>query len=116
MKQVFRGCALVVAIWFALWSAWRHWDRTTQQLVAGSEQTYIGVVSDRAMSEFQNWHRGYISIELQDGSWLLFWAERGRDSVGEAFVGDTVKIESAVEKDTEVLVVLDMAILEKGEG
>ena len=115
-KSVFAGSAFAAAVLCAVWLAWQHWDRTTQRLVAGSEQVYTGIVSDRAMSEFQNWHRSYISIKLPDGNGLLFWEERGRDSIEEASIGDIVEIESALEEDTGVLVALNATVLEKNEG
>jgi len=112
-KPVFIGSALIAVLLCAACLVWRHWDQNTQRLVPDSERNYIGVVSDRAMSEFQGWPRGYISIELEDGSWLTFWEERGRDSIGEGSVGDLAEIKSAVEADTGELVALGVKLLEK---
>ena len=103
-KPVFAGSALAAVLLCAACVWWKHWDRTTSRLVDGSEAVYTGIVTDRAMSEFQDWHRAYISIELEDGSWLLFWEERGRDSIGDVSIGDMVEIECAMEEETGVLV------------
>ena len=111
-KSVFAGSALIAVLLCAVCGLWKHWDRNTSRLVDGSEAVYTGIVADRAMSSFQDWHRAYISIELEDGSVLLFWEERGSDSIGEASGGDAVEIEGAVEEETGVLIAVRVTPLQ----
>ena len=113
LKQGMLISTLTVAVLCAAWLAWRHWDQNTSRLVDGSEVAYVGIVHDRAMSSFENWHRAYISIQLEDGTVVLFWEERGRDSITEGNIGDLVRIESAIEEETDVLVALQVTVLEK---
>jgi len=107
VKALKTGTLIVLLTWAALlaaFAAWKHWDRNTSRLVDASEAVYVGTVTDRAMSMFEDCPRAYLSIELEDGSGLLFWEERGRDSIGEVSVGDNVRVESAVEEVTGALV------------
>ena len=74
------------------------------KLVEGSEKTYYGTVTDRAMSvvnegDFQG--REYISIAT-DTENLQFWLVK--DCETDAKIGDKVIIESAIEEQSNLLV------------
>ena len=82
-------------------------------LVEGSEKTYSGTVVDQAMSvvrEGDRKGRAYLSLSCDDGSNVLFWlADRCEGSVK---IGDSVTVESAVEKRTDLLVATKITVRE----
>ena len=74
------------------------------KLVEGSEKTYYGTVTDRAMSvvnEGDRQGRAYISITT-DNEDIQFWLTK--DCETNAQIGDKVIIESAIEEQTNLLV------------
>ena len=80
------------------------------KLVEGSEKTYYGVVTDRAMSvvnEDDRQGRAYISITT-DSEDILFWL--ARDCETNAKIGDKVIVESAIEKQTNLLVATSITV------
>ena len=82
----------------------------SNKLVEGSEKTYYGTVTDRAMSvvnEGDRQGRAYISITTDDED-LLFWLTK--DCETDAKIGDKVIIESAIEEQTNLLVATNITV------
>ena len=80
------------------------------KLVEGSEKTYYGTVTDRAMSvvnEGDRQGRAYISITT-DNEDIQFWLTK--DSETNAQIGDKVIIESAIEEQTNLLVATSITV------
>ena len=80
------------------------------KLVEGSEKTYYGVVTDRAMSvvnEGDRQGRAYISITT-DNEDIQFWL--AKDCETNAKIGDKVIIESAIEEQTNLLVATSVTV------
>ena len=80
------------------------------KLVEGSERTYHGTVTDRAMSvvnEGDRHGRAYISIST-DNEDIQFWLTE--DCETNAQIGDKVIIESAIEEQTEMLVATSISV------
>ena len=80
------------------------------KLVEGSEKTYYGTVTDRAMSvvnEGDHHGRAYISIST-DNEDILFWL--AKDCETNAQIGDKVIIESAIEEQTNLLVATSITV------
>jgi hypothetical protein len=80
------------------------------KLVEGSEKTYYGTVTDRAMSvvnEGDRQGRAYISIST-DNEDVLFWLTK--DCETNAKIGDKVIVESAIEKQTNLLVATSITV------
>ena len=74
------------------------------KLVDGSEKTYSGTVTDRAMSvvnEGDRHGRPYIIISTGNED-ICFWFAKGCET--NAKIGDKVIIESAIEEQTNLLV------------
>ena len=81
-----------------------------KNLVEGSEETYSGTVTDRAMSvvnEGDRQGRAYISITTDKGD-VLFWLTKGCET--NAQIGDKVIIESAIEEQTSLLVATNITV------
>ena len=82
----------------------------SNKLVEGSEKTYYGTVTDRAMSvvnEGDRHSRAYISIST-DNEDILFWL--AKDCETNAQIGDKVIIESAIEEQTNLLVATSITV------
>ena len=80
------------------------------KLVEGSEKTYYGTVTDRAMSvvnEGDRQGRAYISITT-DYEDIQFWLTK--DCETNAQIGDKVIIESAIEEQTNLLVATSITV------
>jgi hypothetical protein len=80
------------------------------KLVEGSEKTYYGTVTDRAMSvvnEGDRQGRAYISIST-DNEDILFWL--AKDCETNAQIGDKVIVESAIEEQTNLLVATSITV------
>ena len=80
------------------------------KLVEGSEKTYYGTVTDRAMSvvnEGDRQGRAYISITT-DNEDIQFWLTK--DCETNAQIGDKVIIESAIEEQTNLLVAISITV------
>ena len=80
------------------------------KLVEGSEKTYYGTVTDRAMSvvnEGDRQGRAYISITT-DNEDIQFWLTK--DCETNAQIGDKVIIESALEEQTNLLVATSITV------
>ena len=80
------------------------------KLVEGSEKTYHGTVTDRAMSvvnEGDRQGRAYITITT-DNEDICFWF--AKDCETNAQVGDNVIIESAIEESTNLLVATSITV------
>ena len=80
------------------------------KLVEGSEKTYYGTVTDRAMSvvnEGDRQGRAYISITT-DNEDIQFWLTK--DCKTNAQIGDKVIIESAIEEQTNLLVATSITV------
>ena len=80
------------------------------KLVDGSEKTYSGTVTDRAMSvvnEGDRQGRAYISITTDNGD-VQFWLTK--DCETDAEIGDKVIIESAIEEQTNLLVATSITV------
>lgn len=87
---------------------------TSRSLVEGSEATYYGTVTDRAMSStpYDKYGRPYINILTDTGESMVFWSTKKDDRIpNEVHVGDYVKIESAIEDETGYLVVVSVTPL-----
>ena len=85
----------------------------SSKLVEGSEKTYYGTVTDRAMSvvnEGDREGRPYIIISTDDNAELCFWFVKKCES--SAKIGDVVTIESAIEEPTDLLVALSVTVNE----
>lgn len=85
----------------------------SNKTVEGSEKTYYGVVTDRAMSvvkEGDRTGRPYIIISTADGTEISFWMEKSHRC--NAQIGDTVTIESAMEEGTNLLVATKVTVEE----
>lgn len=79
-------------------------------LVEGSERTYHGTVTDRAMSvvkEGDRQGRAYITIFTDNGD-VCFWLAEGCET--NAGIGDEVMIESAIEEQTDLLVAIRITV------
>ena len=79
-------------------------------LLAGSEKTYRGTVTDRGMSvvtEGDRWGRAYIIIVTGEED-LCFWLAESCET--DAEIGDTVIIESAIEEQTNLLVATSITV------
>ena len=82
----------------------------SSKLLEGSEKTYYGTVTDRAMSvvnEGDRQSRQYISIAT-DNENLMFWLTR--DCETNAKIGDKVIIESAIEEQTNLLIATSIIV------
>ena len=80
------------------------------KLVEGSEKTYYGTVTDRAMivvNEGDRQGRAYISITT-DNEDIQFWLTK--DCETNAQIGDKVIIESAIEEQTNLLVATSITV------
>ena len=80
------------------------------KLVEGSEKTYYGTVTDRAMSvvnEGDRQGRAYISITT-DNEDIQFWLTK--DCETNAQIEDKVIIESAIEEQTNLLVATSITV------
>mgnify|MGYP003435576857 CR=1 FL=1 len=80
------------------------------KLVDGSEKTYYGTVTDRAMSvvnEGDRQGRAYISITTGNED-IQFWLTK--DCETNAKIGDNVIIESAIEEQTNLLVATSITV------
>ncbi len=80
------------------------------KLVEGSEKTYSGTVTDRAMSvvnEGDRQGRSYIIISTGDED-ICFWLTK--DCEANAKIGDEVIIESAIEEQTDLLVATSITV------
>ncbi len=80
------------------------------KLAGGSEKTYYGTVTDRAMSvvnEGDRQGRAYISITT-DNEDIQFWLIK--DCETNAKIGDKVIIESAIEEQTNLLVATSITV------
>ena len=80
------------------------------KLVEGSEKTYYGTVTDRAMSvvnEGDCQGGAYISITT-DNEDIQFWLTK--DCETNAQIGDKVIIESAIEEQTNLLVATSITV------
>ena len=80
------------------------------KLVEGSEKTYYGTVTDRAMSvvnEGDRQGRAYISITT-DNEDIQFWLTK--DCETNAQIGDKVIIERAIEEQTNLLVATSITV------
>ena len=82
----------------------------SRKLVDGSEKTYYGTVTDRAMSVVNEGDRqghAYITIR-SDNEDVLFWLTT--DCETNAKIGDKVIIESAIEEQTNLLVATSITV------
>lgn len=80
------------------------------KLVEGTEKTYYGTVTDRAMSvvnEGDRQGRAYISITT-DNEDIQFWLTK--DCETNAKIGDKVTVESAIEEQTNLLVATSITV------
>ena len=80
------------------------------KLVDGSEKTYSGTVTDRAMSvvnEGDRHGRAYIIISTGDED-ICFWFAKNFET--NAKVGDKVIIKSAIEEMTNLLVAISITV------
>ena len=83
----------------------------SSKLVEGSEKTYYGTVTDRAMSvvnEGDREGRPYIIISTDDNTEICFWFVK--DCESSAKIGDVVTIESAIEEQTELLIAISVTV------
>ena len=82
----------------------------SSRLVEGSEKTYHGTVTDRAMSvvnEGDRQGRAYISITTENEN-IQFWL--AKDCETSAKIGDKVIVESAIEKKTNLPVATSIIV------
>ena len=94
------------------------WVITDTELAEGSEQTYYGTVTDRAMGfpdQYGRDSRPYLGVELEDGTGVCFWMDGDTDCAAQ--IGDYVRVECATESETDLLVLISVTVLERpGEG
>ena len=82
----------------------------SSKLVEGSEKTYSGTVTDRAMSvvnEGDRQGRSYIIISTGNDD-ICFWLAKECET--NAKIGDKVIIESAIEEETNLLVAISITV------
>ena len=82
----------------------------SNRLVEGTEKTYYGTVTDRAMSvvhEGDRQGRAYITITT-DNEDICFWF--AKDCETNVQVGNKVIIESAIEESTNLLVATSITV------
>lgn len=82
----------------------------SSKLVEGSEKTYSGTVTDRAMSvvnEGDRQGRSYIIISTGDED-ICFWLTKACET--NAKIGDEVIIESAIEEQTDLLIATSITV------
>lgn len=87
---------------------------TPRSLVEGSEATYYGTVTDRAMSStsYDKYGRPYINILTDTDETMCFWSTKKDDRIPtEIRVGDYVRIESAIEDESGYLIVVSITKL-----
>lgn len=85
----------------------------SDKIVEGSEKTYYGIVTDRAMSVVNEGDlvgRPYIIISTADGTETCFWMKKNYSC--DAQIGDTVTIESSIEEETNLLVAMKVTVEE----
>ena len=85
----------------------------SSKLVEGSEKTYYGTVTDRAMSvvnEGDREGRPYIIISTDDNTEICLWFVK--DCETSAKIGDVVTIESAIEEQTDLRVAISVTVNE----
>ena len=105
---------IVVAVVALLVCAAVYVSTTRERTVPGTEQTYYGTVSDRAMSPVDvrdpfDRGRAYVGIKLDNGEGMLFWL--AKESYPDVGIGDYVEIESAIEKGTDLLVATRITVV-----
>ena len=106
-----------LAIPAALAAAFLFQVNQPRQPVPGTEQTHIGIVADRALSTiddrafFWSESRPYLGLELADGSGLCFWEGDVFDIPNGISVGDRVRVDSAIEEDTGLLILTNLELL-----
>ena len=93
----------------ALAAAFFYQVNLPKQPVPGTEQSHTGVVVDRAMSTvddrpFFPESRPYLGLELEDGSGFCFWEGDVFDIPAGVSIGDRVRVYSAIEDDTGLLI------------
>lgn len=84
-----------------------------KQPLPGTEQTHTGMVADRAMATvddrpFFPESRPYLGLELEDGSGLCFWEGDVFDIPSGLSIGDRVRVDSAIEEDTGLLILTNL--------
>ena len=82
----------------------------SSKLVEGSEKTYSGTVTDRAMSvvnEGDRQGRSYIIISTDEED-ICLWLTK--DCETNAKIGDKVIVESAIEEQTHLLVATSVTV------
>lgn len=82
----------------------------SSRLIEGSEKTYYGTVTDRAMSvvkEGDHQGRAYITIATDEED-VSFWLTK--DCETNAKIGDKVIIESGIEEQTNLLVATSVTV------
>ena len=86
---------------------------TSRSLVEGSEATYRGIVTDRAMSSnsYDRYGRAYINILTDSGELMLFWYIDDAPRPNGLKIGDYVEIQSSIEEESNYLVATSVEIL-----
>ena len=86
--------------------------RLDSVLVEGSEQTYYGTVTDTAMAltGYKREARGYLGLEFDDGDGICVWEPKMRERWHDVHIGDSVKVETAVEKRSGLVVALNVEV------
>lgn len=106
MKRILAGT--VIFLWcFCMYGC------SNDELIAGTEKTYCGIVTDRGMSVINEGDlkgRPYISITCDDSTSVCFWYNE--NLIEDAQIGDYVKIESAVDGRKNVLIAISIETLE----
>ena len=90
-----------------------------KQPLEGSQVTVEGIVVDRAMAKVEEddrKSRAYLCIipegaDMEDGeAWQLFWQADGREDAipDDIALGDLVRVEGAIEEDTDLPIALSV--------
>ena len=87
--------------------------RLDSVLVDGSERTYYGTVIDQAMAMtgYKRDSRGYLGLEFDDGDGICVWEQKMGERWQDVHIGDSVKVETAVEKRSGLVVALNVEVL-----
>ena len=87
--------------------------RLDSVLIEGSEQVYYGTVVDQAAAQtgYKRESRGYLGIEFENGEGICVWEPKMRERWHDISLGDQVKVDTAVEKRSGLLVALEVEVL-----
>ena len=82
-------------------------------LIEGSEQVYYGTVVDQAAAEtgYKRESRGYLGLAFEDGEGICVWEPKMRERWQDVSLGDQVRVKTALEKRSGLLVALEVEVM-----